>query len=106
MVLERLRMEHLDEVSTLLRDPRVAATGWPGGSVVGPLAHAELSAARTERVDLGNGARADEVARVAVEDVGEDQVEAADETDERCRHGDADRELQPAAETEALHVIL
>jgi RimJ/RimL family protein N-acetyltransferase len=31
MVLERLRMEHLDEVSTLLRDPRVAATGWPGG---------------------------------------------------------------------------
>ena len=31
MVLERLRMEHLDEVSGLLRDPRVAATGWPGG---------------------------------------------------------------------------
>jgi RimJ/RimL family protein N-acetyltransferase len=31
MVLERLRMEHLDEVSRLLRDPRVAATGWPGG---------------------------------------------------------------------------
>lgn len=31
MVLERLRMEHLDELSRLLRDPRVAATGWPGG---------------------------------------------------------------------------
>jgi [ribosomal protein S5]-alanine N-acetyltransferase len=31
MVLERLRIEHLDEVSRLLRDPRVAATGWPGG---------------------------------------------------------------------------
>ncbi len=31
MVLERLRLEDLDEVSTLLRDPRVAATGWPGG---------------------------------------------------------------------------
>jgi RimJ/RimL family protein N-acetyltransferase len=31
MVLERLRMEHLTEVSRLLRDPRVAATGWPGG---------------------------------------------------------------------------
>ena len=31
MVLERLRMEHLHEVSRLLRDPRVAATGWPGG---------------------------------------------------------------------------
>ena len=32
MVLERLRIDHLDEVSTLLRDPRVAATGWPGGT--------------------------------------------------------------------------
>jgi RimJ/RimL family protein N-acetyltransferase len=32
MVLERLRIEHLDEVSRLLRDPRVAATGWPGGT--------------------------------------------------------------------------
>src|SRR5260221_9894681 len=32
MVLERLRLEDLDEVSTLLRDPRVAATGWPGGT--------------------------------------------------------------------------
>jgi RimJ/RimL family protein N-acetyltransferase len=31
MVLERLRMEHLDELSRLLMDPRVAATGWPGG---------------------------------------------------------------------------
>jgi RimJ/RimL family protein N-acetyltransferase len=31
MVLERLRMEHLAELSRLLRDPRVAATGWPGG---------------------------------------------------------------------------
>jgi RimJ/RimL family protein N-acetyltransferase len=31
MVLERLRMEHLPEVTRLLRDPRVAATGWPGG---------------------------------------------------------------------------
>ena len=31
LVLERLRMEHLPEVSRLLRDPRVAATGWPGG---------------------------------------------------------------------------
>ena len=31
MVLERLWLEHLDEVSRLLRDPRVAATGWPGG---------------------------------------------------------------------------
>jgi RimJ/RimL family protein N-acetyltransferase len=31
MVLERLRMEHLEELSRLLRDPRVAATGWPGG---------------------------------------------------------------------------
>jgi RimJ/RimL family protein N-acetyltransferase len=31
MVLERLRMEHLEEVSRLLRDPRVAATGWPSG---------------------------------------------------------------------------
>ena len=36
MVLERLRMEHLDEVSTLLRDPRVAATGWPGGKPPSP----------------------------------------------------------------------
>jgi RimJ/RimL family protein N-acetyltransferase len=31
MLLERLRMEHLDELSELLRDPRVAATGWPTG---------------------------------------------------------------------------
>lgn len=31
MVLERLGLGDLDEVSTLLRDPRVAATGWPGG---------------------------------------------------------------------------
>ncbi len=31
MVLERLRLAHLDELSRLLRDPRVAATGWPGG---------------------------------------------------------------------------
>jgi RimJ/RimL family protein N-acetyltransferase len=30
LVCERLRMEHLQEVATLLRDPRVAATGWPG----------------------------------------------------------------------------
>jgi RimJ/RimL family protein N-acetyltransferase len=32
LVLERLRIEHLDELSTLLRDPRVAATGWPGAN--------------------------------------------------------------------------
>lgn len=31
MTLERMRIEHLVEVSRLLRDPRVAATGWPGG---------------------------------------------------------------------------
>ena len=31
LVLERLRMAHLEELSRLLRDPRVAATGWPGG---------------------------------------------------------------------------
>jgi ribosomal-protein-alanine N-acetyltransferase len=31
MVLERLRLAHLEEVSSLLRDPRVAATGWPRG---------------------------------------------------------------------------
>jgi RimJ/RimL family protein N-acetyltransferase len=30
LVCERLRMEHLQEVAALLRDPRVAATGWPG----------------------------------------------------------------------------
>jgi RimJ/RimL family protein N-acetyltransferase len=30
LVCERLRMEHLQEVARLLRDPRVAATGWPG----------------------------------------------------------------------------
>ncbi len=32
LVLERLRIEHLGELSTLLRDPRVAATGWPGAN--------------------------------------------------------------------------
>jgi RimJ/RimL family protein N-acetyltransferase len=31
MVLERLRLDHLEELSRLLRDPRVAATGWPTG---------------------------------------------------------------------------
>ena len=31
MLLERLRPQHLPELSRLLRDPRVAATGWPGG---------------------------------------------------------------------------
>jgi RimJ/RimL family protein N-acetyltransferase len=30
LVCERLRMEHVPEVARLLRDPRVAATGWPG----------------------------------------------------------------------------
>jgi RimJ/RimL family protein N-acetyltransferase len=30
MVCERLRMDHVSEVARLLRDPRVAATGWPG----------------------------------------------------------------------------
>jgi RimJ/RimL family protein N-acetyltransferase len=32
LVLERLRMEHLPDVSRLLRDPRVAANLWPGGA--------------------------------------------------------------------------
>src|SRR5205807_9826003 len=77
-----------------------------GGAVVGRFAQGELSAAGAEGVDLGYGACSDEVARVAVEHVRENEVEAADETDERCHHGDADRELQPAAETEALHPIL
>jgi hypothetical protein len=31
LVCERLRMSDLPELSRLLRDPRVAATGWPGG---------------------------------------------------------------------------
>jgi len=31
LVCERLRTEHLAEVSSLLRDPPVAKTGWPGG---------------------------------------------------------------------------
>ena len=77
-----------------------------GGAVVGRFAQCELSAAGAQGVDLRYGACTDEVARVAVEHVRENEVEAADETDERCQHGDADRELQPAAETEALHVIL
>lgn len=35
LVCERLRMEHLDEVSQLLRDPRVARTLWPHARVPG-----------------------------------------------------------------------
>ncbi len=31
LICERMRMDHLAEVSRLLRDPRVAATLWPGG---------------------------------------------------------------------------
>jgi ribosomal-protein-alanine N-acetyltransferase len=30
MVCERLRIDHLGDIARLLRDPRVAATGWPG----------------------------------------------------------------------------
>lgn len=33
LVCERLRMEHVDEVSRLLRDPRVSHTLWPGAEL-------------------------------------------------------------------------
>jgi [ribosomal protein S5]-alanine N-acetyltransferase len=33
LVCERLRMEHIEDVARLLRDPRVARTLWPGAEV-------------------------------------------------------------------------
>ena len=56
-----------------------------------------------ERVDLSNRACAHEVASVTIEDVAEDQVEAADEPSERDGDSDADDQHQPVSQSEASH---